>query len=71
MTEKEVELIVIPRIKRLEEIETMEKEGIFDMLPKKEVVKLRKEYEKLKNKKEQKKRKHAKILARKKSNPKK
>jgi len=35
------------RIKRLEEIETMEKEGIFDMLPKKEVVHLRKEYAKL------------------------
>ncbi len=35
------------RVKRLEEIETMEKEGIFEMLPKKEVVKLRKEYAKL------------------------
>ncbi len=35
------------RIKRLEEIETMEKEGIFEALPKKEVVKIRKEYAKL------------------------
>ncbi len=35
------------RIKRLEEIETMEAEGIFDVLPKKEVVKLKKEYDKL------------------------
>ncbi len=35
------------RVKRLEEIETMEKEGIFDVLPKKEVIGLKKEYEKL------------------------
>ena len=35
------------RIKRLEEIETMEKEGIFDLLPKKEVIGLKKEYAKL------------------------
>ena len=35
------------RVKRLEEIENMEKEGIFDLLPKKEVIGLKKEYEKL------------------------
>ena len=35
------------RIKRLEEIETMEKDGTFELLPKKEVAKLKKEYEKL------------------------
>lgn len=35
------------RVKRLEEIEKMEKEGIFDLLPKKEVIGLKKEYEKL------------------------
>lgn len=35
------------RIKRLEEIENMEKEGKFELLPKKEVIKLKKEYEKL------------------------
>lgn len=35
------------RVKRLEEIETMEKEGVFDLLPKKEVIKLKKEYAKL------------------------
>jgi len=35
------------RVKRLEEIEAMEKEGKFEILPKKEVVKLKKEYEKL------------------------
>jgi len=35
------------RIKRLDEIETMEKEGKFELLPKKEVIKLKKEYEKL------------------------
>lgn len=35
------------RINRLEEIERMEKEGIFERLPKKEVIKLQKEYEKL------------------------
>ena len=35
------------RIKRMEEIEKMEKDGIFDLLPKKEVIGLRKEYDKL------------------------
>ena len=35
------------RINRLEEIEKMEKDGTFDKLPKKEVVGLKKEYEKL------------------------
>ena len=35
------------RIKRLEEIEKMEKDGTFEKLPKKEVVGLKKEYEKL------------------------
>ena len=35
------------RINRLEEIEKMEKDGIFDKLPKKEVIGLKKEYEKL------------------------
>ena len=35
------------RIRRLEEIEKMEKEGTFDLLPKKEVIKIKKEYEKL------------------------
>ena len=35
------------RVKRLEEIEKMEQDGIFDLLPKKEVSKLRKEYTKL------------------------
>ena len=35
------------RVKRLEEIEAMETNGMFDMLPKKEVIGLRKEYEKL------------------------
>ena len=35
------------RIRRLEEIEVMEKEGVFDVLPKKEVIGLKKEYEKL------------------------
>src|SRR5574344_1186620 len=35
------------RIKRLDELETMEKDGTFDVLPKKEVAKLKKEYEKL------------------------
>ena len=37
----------IRRVKRLEEIEKMEQDGIFDLLPKKEVSKLRKEYTKL------------------------
>lgn len=35
------------RVKRLEEIETMERDGKFDVLPKKEVIGLKKEYEKL------------------------
>ena len=35
------------RVKRLEEIENMEKNGMFDLLPKKEVIGLKKEYDKL------------------------
>ena len=35
------------RVRRLEEIEKMEADGKFEMLPKKEVIKLKKEYEKL------------------------
>ena len=35
------------RIKRLVEIETMEKDGKFELLPKKEVAKIQKEYERL------------------------
>ena len=35
------------RINRLDQIEKMEKDGTFDKLPKKEVVKIRQEYEKL------------------------
>jgi len=35
------------RIKRMEEIEKMEADGVFDVLPKKEVLELRKEFEKL------------------------
>ena len=35
------------RVKRLEDIENMEKDGTFDVLPKKEVIALRKEYDKL------------------------
>lgn len=35
------------RIKRLEEIEKMESDGTFDLLPKKEVIQIKKEYEKL------------------------
>ena len=35
------------RIRRMEEIENMEQEGIFEMLPKKEVIKIKKEYDKL------------------------
>ena len=35
------------RVKRLEEIENMEKNGTFEVLPKKEVINLKKEYEKL------------------------
>ena len=37
------------RVRRLEEIEKMETDGTFDLLPKKEVVGLRKEYAKLNN----------------------
>ena len=33
------------RVKRLEEIENMEKDGRFDVLPKKEVIGLKKEYD--------------------------
>ena len=35
------------RVRRLEQIERMEKEGMFNILPKKEVVKIKKEYDKL------------------------
>ena len=35
------------RVKRLEEIENMEKNGMFELLPKKEVIGLKKEYDKL------------------------
>ncbi len=35
------------RVKRLEEIENMEKNGTFDKLPKKEVIGIKKEYDKL------------------------
>ncbi len=35
------------RVKRLEEIEKMETDGTFDLLPKKEVIDIKKEYEKL------------------------
>ena len=35
------------RIRRMEEIETMEKDGTFEALPKKEVIQIKKEYEKL------------------------
>ncbi len=35
------------RVNRLEAIEKMEKDGVFDVLPKKEVIKLKKEYDKL------------------------
>ena len=37
------------RVKRLEDIEKMEKDGTFDALPKKEVIGLKKEYNKLNN----------------------
>ena len=37
------------RVKRLEDIERMEKDGTFDVLPKKEVIGLKKEYAKLNN----------------------
>ncbi|MBR4351379.1 MAG: 30S ribosomal protein S2 [Bacilli bacterium] len=36
------------RISRIEQIEKMEENGTFEMLPKKEVIKIRKEYDKLK-----------------------
>ena len=35
------------RVRRLEDIEKMEKEGMFEVLPKKEVINIKKEYEKL------------------------
>ena len=35
------------RIKRLEDIEKMEQDGTFELLPKKEVIKIKKEYDKL------------------------
>ena len=35
------------RINRLDEVEQMEKDGVFEQLPKKEVIKIRKEYDKL------------------------
>ena len=35
------------RIRRMEEIENMEKDGTFEALPKKEVIQIRKEYDKL------------------------
>ena len=35
------------RIRRMEEIEKMEEEGTFELLPKKEVIQIKKEYEKL------------------------
>jgi len=35
------------RINRLDEVEQMEKDGTFEQLPKKEVIKIRKEYDKL------------------------
>lgn len=35
------------RVKRLEQIEKMESDGTFDLLPKKEVIKIKKEYDKL------------------------
>ena len=35
------------RIKRLDEIEKMESDGTFELLPKKEVIKIKKEYDKL------------------------
>ena len=37
------------RIARLKAIETMEEDGTFDVLPKKEVIKLKKELDKLRN----------------------
>ena len=41
---------MLTAIKRLEEIEKMENDGLFEVLPKKEVIGLRKEYEKKMNK---------------------
>lgn len=35
------------RVKRLDEIEKMEQDGVFELLPKKEVINIKKEYEKL------------------------
>ena len=35
------------RVKRLDEIEKMEKDGLFEVLPKKEVIQIKKEYDKL------------------------
>ena len=35
------------RVKRLDDIEKMEKNGVFDVLPKKEVIQIKKEYDKL------------------------
>lgn len=35
------------RVGRLTQIETMEKDGVFELLPKKEVIQIKKEYEKL------------------------
>ena len=35
------------RVRRMEEIEKMETDGVFEVLPKKEVIQIRKEYEKL------------------------
>ena len=35
------------RVGRLSQIETMDKDGVFELLPKKEVIKIKKEYEKL------------------------
>lgn len=35
------------RVKRLEEIEKMEKDGLFEVLPKKEVIQIKKQYDKL------------------------
>ena len=37
------------RVRRLEEIEKMEKDGLFEVLPKKEVIGIKKEYAKLNN----------------------
>ncbi len=37
------------RVRRLEEIEKMEKDGLFEVLPKKEVIGIKKEYDKLNN----------------------